>query len=98
VTGRGGLYSGRAGGSWQSVARGGEWSLVVSLMLPFIPVSMGGGRPPRHWWKGPPSAWRVAHLGAVRAGRPWLTSVVASPTRMADLSATVAAGGVMEQS
>jgi hypothetical protein len=35
----------------------------------------------------------VALLGVVRAGRPWLTSVVASPTGMADLSTTVVAGG-----
>jgi hypothetical protein len=81
------------GSSWRWTACDGEWSLIISLAPSFIPVGMGGGRPPRRRRKGPSDAWRVALHGVVRAGRPWLASMVASPTGMTDLSTTVAAGG-----
>jgi hypothetical protein len=40
-------------------ARDDRWLVVASgsLMLSFIPVGVGGGRPSRRWWKGPSDAW-----------------------------------------
>jgi hypothetical protein len=78
---------------------GGEWSLVVPLTPSFIPVDVGGGRPPCCRWKGPSGAWRVALLGVVQVGWPWLASVVASPMGTVDLSVTGGSRvGVIERS